>query len=145
MSKITDFLSALKDNNGATFSISTGELNPSTGYMVSVFGSESTFSANASGEERAEYVRTFVNKNAYELCKKGMFLGAWIYEGLVYLDISKNISNKRAAMTEGYLNAQLAIFDCAELIVIQLSHQKNGTEAQKRMYQEMYIDRVCKA
>lgn len=42
----------------------------------------------------------------------GAYVGFWIDNGLLYIDLSMNILDKQRAIYEGLINNQIAIYDC---------------------------------
>ncbi|MGW1867977.1 hypothetical protein ACWCPS_20700 [Streptomyces mauvecolor] len=90
---------------------------PVVGYMVSIAGSERTIPLEDFGPESlAEYVGDY----AASVADRGLFYGAWVDEGLVYLDLSMNVIDRSEAVAMGHLESQLAIFDVANGDVISL-------------------------
>jgi hypothetical protein len=109
------------------FSINENGDNPSSGWMVSQAGTERSFSIEdlASAEPndlrenpvepwhdnvKAE-VNRFISDNRSDLSQPGTFLGGWVDEGRLYLDVSHNIQSKDEAMTYAEDNDQLAAFN----------------------------------
>ncbi|GAA4071582.1 hypothetical protein [Streptomyces hundungensis] len=90
---------------------------PVDGYMVSIAGSERTIPIESFGSETlAEYMSGY----ASSAIGRGLFYGAWVDGGLVYLDLSVNVRDREEAEAMGRLESQLAIFDVANGDVISL-------------------------
>lgn len=136
---IKAFIKSILDNGGASYNLNTGELNPSKGYFVSNHGSEEIFE-----EWTPEDVRTYINKNAIELTNPSVFLGAWIQDGVLFLDCSAQILDKKEAINSGFNNFQQAIYNANEGVVINLpTLQECGTETQKQAYKDMKVRELC--
>lgn len=120
---------------GFSYNITTGEHNPTTGYMVSLQGHEKTYN---SSDFVNNDIKAFVKNNAEHLSNEHRFVGGWADDELVYLDVSVNITNLKNAIYTGMTNNQLSIFDCANKLIINLpSPQRSGTMTQNRTYNEM--------
>ncbi|MFD7336701.1 hypothetical protein ACFV98_11940 [Streptomyces violascens] len=112
---LQDQCRTIVDDGGLTFS--PFELTPVVGYMVSIAGSERIIPLEDFGPENlAEYVGDY----AASVADLGLFYGAWVDEGLVYLDLSMNVIDRSEAVAMGHLESQLAIFDVANGDVISL-------------------------
>ncbi|MFG2228062.1 hypothetical protein [Streptomyces sp. NPDC048644] len=106
---------AIINDGGHTFSPTLP--TPVDGYMVSIAGSERTFPVESFGPEvLAEYMADY----APRVANQGLFYGAWVDGGLVYLDLSLNVADRAEAEAMGRLESQLAIFDVANGEVISL-------------------------
>ena len=126
---------------GASFNLTTGIYNPNNGYFVSLPNNERQFSLTDFTQDN---LSEFIRDNVALLCKDNNFLGSWVENGIVYLDVSEQISDKRRAIEVGMLRNQLAIFDANSSQVISLpSNQKSGTLTQQRAYITSVIDRLC--
>ncbi|MES9589935.1 hypothetical protein ABWK57_13900 [Streptomyces sp. NPDC094045] len=91
---------------------------PTTGYMVSLAGSErmmhvDRFSVAAYEQYLTDYRIRVRSTNA-------LFYGAWVDGGYVYLDLSINVQSLEEAKGLGHMESQLAIFDVANETVISL-------------------------
>ena len=102
------------ENDGLTLS-SDGEIaNLKTGYMVSLSGYEKVIK-DIKFLELAQ-VKSYLKKAK----RLNAFVGFWVDDGKIYLDLSINISNKKEALKIAKNNKQLAIFDCKKLVSIHL-------------------------
>jgi hypothetical protein len=122
---------------GVSYNVTTGEVNPKSGYMVSILGFEKQFDVDTI---KADDLRDFVSDNAYDLWGENRFVGGWIDKDTnkVVLDISVNITDATNAYYTGIINKQKAIYDCANKRSIPLpSPQTAGTETQKKAYAKM--------
>lgn len=135
------FYSETLQNGGASYSILTGELNPTNGYFVSIANKGITVDLNNFNQK---VVADFISENAIQLNQAKYFVGSWIEKGIVYLDITVQVTDKRNALELGYRNGQLAIYDANVGKVIDLpSPQRAGTYTQQRGYITSVIDRLC--
>jgi hypothetical protein len=117
---------------GFSYNITTGEHNPNDGYMVSIQGFEEQYYYE---DFESKDLKNFVAKNAIHFAAGNRFIGGWVDDKLVYLDVSVNIKNLEKAIYTGISNNQLAIYDCESNVSITLpSAQKSGTMTQNRDY-----------
>ena len=83
-------------------------LTQQSGYMVSIANHETTFTINTD-------INTIINKvqEYQELIKNKQhyFIGLWVDNSTIYLDISKHFQDKQNAVAFGVDNDQLAIYD----------------------------------
>lgn len=117
MSNLKQFVKATIENGGASFNLVTGELNPTTGYMVAIQGHEKIV-PNVTSEKQLQYIISdFIREHAIILASgisnEGNYIGTWLHEGNLYLDVSCNVSNKADAIKVAKEGSQLAIWDCA--------------------------------
>lgn len=120
---------------GISYNVTTGEANPKTGYMVSILGFEKQFRTNNITDKD---IKEYVLDNAHELWGENRYLGGWLDNGTVYLDISVNILDVTNACYTGIINKQKTIYDCSNKRSIPLpSPQTAGTETQKKEYAKM--------
>lgn len=101
-------------NGGATWY--PGKDAPETGYMVSQFGNElkikiADFTPSTVATYQAVHAPVMAHNDFY---------GAWVYEGYVYLDVSRQYLSRSQAHTMAQVNAQLAYWDVARQVSIDL-------------------------
>jgi hypothetical protein len=138
---LQQFYAQTLSNGGASYSILSGELNPTQGYFVSLPNNE--FKASLAGFN-PNMVQDFIYKNSEALNKENTFVGSWVDNGNVYLDVTVQVMDKRTALELGYRNGQRAIYDANLGQVINLpSPQRAGTFTQQRSYITSVIDRLC--
>lgn len=122
---------------GVSYNVTTGEVNPKTGYMVGILGFEKQYDLDAIN---ASDLREYVLDNAYDLWGENRFVGGWIDTDTqkVVLDISVNITDVTNACYTGIINKQKCIYDCSNKRNISLpAPQTAGTEVQKKAYAKM--------
>lgn len=135
---LQNFLSDVLTNGGASFNITTGVYNPSQGFFVSVPNRE-VQTTNLT----ADLLANFVNNNIDLLSNESYFLGGWVENGVIYLDVSEQIFDKRIALTQGINRNQLAIFDASNSEVINLpTRQTSGTLTQQKAYITQAVDNL---
>lgn len=135
-----DFFEATILNNGATFNNFTRELNPTKGYFVSLPKHEQRIEID---NFSIQHVKDFINCNN-DVLNEHNFVGSWIDNGIVYLDVTQQFQDKRQAITIGYSRGQKAIFDANLGVVIELpSSQTSGTITQQRGHLTQIIDKLC--
>jgi hypothetical protein len=129
------FLSEVLKNNGGSYNITTGESNPTDGYMVSLPNNELVIDAN---DLCATVLSEYIINNAEELSSNESFVGLWIDNGKAYLDVSVKYNDIEAACYVGILSDQKAIYDNANAVAIHLpTPQRSGTMTQRRTYNYM--------
>lgn len=137
---LQNFLSDVLTNGGASFNITTGVYNPNKGFFVSVPNREVQKEVSLFNYED---ILAFIRENVQILCNESYFLGGWVENGIVYLDVSEQIFDKRIALTQGINRNQLAIFDASNSSVINLpTRQTSGTLTQQRAYITQAVDNL---
>ena len=141
--KANKFIQLLKDNSGVSYNMVTKEYNPNKGYFVSLPNLETKVDLKTLNVEN---IATFINKHRSLLQDKTKFIGGWIDNDTVYLDISEQLFDKREALERGYKHNQLAIYDANEGEVINLpTPQRSGTTTQQKAYITQVIDKLISA
>ena len=129
------FLSEVLKNNGGSYNITTGESNPTDGYMVSLPNNELIIDAD---DLCATVLSEYIINNAEELSSNESFVGLWIDNGKAYLDVSVKYNDIETACYVGILSDQKAIYDNANAVAIHLpTPQRSGTMTQRRTYNYM--------
>jgi hypothetical protein len=129
------FLSEVLKNNGGSYNITTGEYNPTDGYMVSLPNNELVIDAD---DLCAIVLSEYIMTNIEELCSDKSFVGLWIDNGKAYLDVSVKYNDLETACYVGIINDQKAIYDNANAVAIHLpTAQRSGTMTQQRTYNRM--------
>jgi hypothetical protein len=111
--EVSKFKKALLKNGGATISVKTGNINPKSGYFVSLADRGGKFPIEKFKEMTFLILISYISENRYFLLDESedYFLGGWVYEDTVYLDVSVRIEDREEAIEIGLLNNQLAIYD----------------------------------
>ena len=136
------FIQLLKENSGVSYNMITKEYSPNKGFFVSLPNLETKVSLKSLS---VDDIVTFINRHRTLLQDKTKFIGGWIDNEVVYLDISEQIFDKREALELGYKHNQLAIYDANEGKVIDLpTPQRSGTITQQKAYITQVIERLSK-
>lgn len=99
--------SVIRDGFGIT--INGQNLAPALGYMVSVYPErEERYPVEA---VTADVIEGYVARHADLIDSPVNFLGAWVTDGVVYLDVSVNEIDRGRAVALGREHDQLAIYD----------------------------------
>jgi hypothetical protein len=87
------------------------------GYFVGIKGHESVSDNldNIDGD-----VADFISENGFHLNDIDHYLGGWVDDGKLYLDVSTHVDEKRNALQKGYENDQKAIYDIKRGLSIYL-------------------------
>lgn len=106
-------------NGGATLDTNYNNFNASTGYMVSLDGYEAKINI-----DNIEAIKKEIETKKEEAQKiKNSYIGLWVENGLLYVDISKHIKNYNRALEVARNNKQLAIYDLKNNDSIYLSYK----------------------
>ena len=117
MNNIQKILNTTKRNGGCSMNPVTGEV-PTSGYMVAT---------NPDFEKRLPRIN-YADIEAYaaehdalfSAPKSFMFLGTWKHNGITMLDVSMRFEGKQAALDFAKVGGQLAIYDIAKQIDIEV-------------------------
>ncbi len=106
-------LAALKPGEGGSVHAKTGE-NPHDRYMVSLAGRSQIFEAGHT--PTAKDYQDYAKKNADQLGKGENHIGIWRDPaGATFLDVSKSMKDRNAAVMTGRKNNQQSIFDLKKM------------------------------
>lgn len=112
-----DFLSIAESiavHGGVTVSV-RGEELPTGGYFVSRYGFEETVALD---ENLSSSVAAYAERYSDRLDRPGVYLGAWVEDGHVVLDVSDWWQSRTLARAAGWERGQRAIFDIAKQEVV---------------------------
>ena len=109
MNNLHDFVDSIIQNGGATFNLAMGTA-PTSGYVVSLKGGSHT-PIDETRQSIEQTINQFVAEKGLELSVDENFLGGWVDDGWLYLDISRVYDEKKKAMLVGIQNNQKAIFN----------------------------------
>lgn len=107
-------------NGGATLDCNYNNFNASAGYMVSLYGYETKISINNIEEIKKEILK----KMELIRTKKGCFVGLWVENDLLYIDISKHIEDYNKALEVARNNQQKAVYNLKNDKSIYLNYEK---------------------
>ena len=127
---------------GVSYNITTGQINPDHGYMVSIRGYEESFNIDEFSDKD---IQLYTLKYADVLSDASKYIGGWLDRDnyKVVLDVSINIEDIKYACYVGIINKQNYMYDCSNKNNIPLpSPQANGTETQKKAYAKMKAEQL---
>lgn len=101
---------ALTTDQGFTCHDHLGD-GPKGGYMVSF--SKKTEKVIAVADITPADIAAYRDKHKSALANPNNYLGAWVYEGNVYLDVSTHVTSLEDAMAKAKANSQLGVYDIA--------------------------------
>lgn len=110
--KINEIINNLENiikDGGATIDKDGKKATFQNGFFVSIYGAEKKQPIKSIDIEALK--KDLQQKFEYITKHKNNYIGLWIYDGLLYTDISKHIKHKQDALTLGVKNNQKAIFD----------------------------------
>ncbi|HZK70620.1 MAG TPA: hypothetical protein VFD03_03740 [Clostridia bacterium] len=90
-------------------------VKPVEGYMVSFRSKEHKINVL---DFNVGHVDSFIRSNLDLLHNRNCFVGTWIDNDIVYIDISLNISDKDQALIWGKANGQICIWDVKKKVEI---------------------------
>lgn len=113
---ISEIISSLKASQGFSFNVNTLEINPSHGYMVAI-DKESEFMVSNyndlitnNPDKIVSIIRAYIDNNKSKLTET-TFVGGWIDNDILYLDLSEILPSKALAIEACINRQQLAYFD----------------------------------
>lgn len=81
------------------------------GYGVSLPGHEERIAMNAPAVERAAAVENYAERKQPELCRPNQYLGGWVEDGNLVLDLTVIVGERHAAMMLAEAWGQRAVYD----------------------------------
>lgn len=113
--KTSNIIKQVDKNGGATLTSNLNNNRLKGGYMVSLRGYERRYKKMGACFMKAldKYKALAKSLNAY--------VGLWVDNGLVYLDLSINVKDKERAIRKGIDNKQLAIYNIGDRSYIMLA------------------------
>lgn len=108
------------ENKGATLDKDYNGFKSENGFMVSLKGEEVKVNKNdiENIKKEVEKKREFIKD------KKGLFIGLWLEDDILYIDVSIHIVNYLRALEVARKNEQKAIFDLEKKDSIYLTYLK---------------------
>ena len=110
-------------NEGATLDYNYNSFNSNIGFMVSLKGQEVKVNKNDIENIKKEVDK----KREFIKDKKGLFIGLWLEDDILYIDISVHIINYLKALEVARNNEQKAIYDLKNSNSIYLTYLKYYT------------------
>ena len=123
MKNLKEFVASTIEDGGATMNVATGDV-PTSGYVVSMTGIEKTYVLFGNDVVKeiliSGAVKLYVKDNDDVLSLPGMYLGSWIDDGVLYIDISNVIDNEHDALRMAVANKQKAYYDLNNAKTIEI-------------------------
>lgn len=124
MSNLIKFKQSILNNGGASYNLLNGQLNPTDGYMVSIKGHEVVIGEN--WVYKTQYhIAEYIKEKAIILCgavtNSRFFIGAWVDDNKLYLDVSMKVTTKEEAEKMAMDNEQKAYYDNGKQETIYLN------------------------
>lgn len=120
-------LANVRRTNGCTYSPITKQYNPSTGYMVAMFGYEHVIDRIWNSMD-LKHVLNFwlvkhgLNVSAIHWAEWNVYIGLWENDGKLYIDLSQHITaDEKIAVELGKARNQISIWDCANKSEIKIA------------------------
>jgi hypothetical protein len=101
------------ENQGCSMNLDG--LQPVTGYMVAVKDKEQKINIL---DFNAGHIDSFIRANLSDLHNRNYFVGTWVNDDIVYLDLSLNMPHKEGALIWGKANGQICIWDVEKKVEI---------------------------
>lgn len=98
------------NNEGFSYNINNGDVNPDKGFMVSRIGHEEIV---PQGADLVAYGKHYFLRHAEQLAEDNAYMGCWYNGSQFVFDVSENVQTKEVAIVLGEHNKQDAIWDCA--------------------------------
>jgi hypothetical protein len=121
-----DAMHALTKDGGFTLHDHVGD-GPKDGYMVSL--NKDTEEVHDLSEFQREHLAAFRERHAQELADPRSYLGGWVHEGKVYLDVSHHEPDLNKAMDLARQHKQLGIYDVAGSRTVMTDQQQGQQSA----------------
>ena len=139
---LQNFFTDTLNNGGASFNITTGVYNPTQGYFVSL----PNYTKKVPLEDfKTSHLKDFIDNNYDVLSNENNFVGGWVDNGIVYLDITEQITDRRRSLELAYNRGQKSVYNANSNVCIDLpTPQKSGTTTQQKAYITITIDNLCK-
>lgn len=119
---MNNLVKSIRANGGFTADKSFN--TPTTGYMVSIKGTEVQFpNYSTMSDEQIERECYHYYLNEVNWKRQGVYFGAWVYDGVLFFDNSINIQDLEVAIAFGRANEQIAIWDVANGKEIRLTDE----------------------
>ena len=120
---LRQFIKGTIENGGASYNLMDGNFNPKTGYMVAKPGAEMIIELSNGRDvyNITKAVKMFIKDHIRDILASDQnYIGSWISDNKLYLDISLRYMNRDVALLRGEQFNQLAIWDCEKGKTINL-------------------------
>ena len=114
MSNLILFKKSILNNGGASYNLLNGQLNPTDGFMVSIADHETILKQNWIPQLQY-HIASYIKEKAHILCggltNQRYFIGAWVENDELYLDVSTKVTTREEAERIAKDNGQKAYYD----------------------------------
>ena len=114
MSNLILFKKSILNNGGASYNLLNGQLNPTDGFMVSIADHETILKQNWIPQLQY-HIASYIKEKAHILCggltNQRYFIGAWVDNDELYLDVSTKVTTREEAERIARDNGQKAYYD----------------------------------
>jgi hypothetical protein len=114
MSNLILFKKSILNNGGGSYNLLNGQLNPTDGFMVSIADHE-TILKNNWIPQLQYHIASYIKEKAHILCggltNQRYFIGAWVENDELYLDVSTKVTTREEAERIAKDNGQKAYYD----------------------------------
>jgi len=114
MSNLILFKKSILNNGGGSYNLLNGQLNPTDGFMVSIADHE-TILKNNWIPQLQYHIASYIKEKAHILCggltNQRYFIGAWVENDDLYLDVSTKVTTREEAIRIAIDNGQKAYYD----------------------------------
>lgn len=120
---LRQFIQGTIENGGASYNLMDGDFNPKTGYIVAKPGTEVIVELSNGRDvyNITKAVKMFIQDHIKDILASDQnYIGSWISDGKLYLDISLRYTDRNIALNIGEQFNQLAIWDCENGKAIKL-------------------------
>lgn len=115
MANVNDLYRSFQSTGGGSYNPTNGNMNPETGYMVSIPGFERIVKKPSNGNVfRSQFTNYFHSEGIDSTLKAdpNLYVGVWTHNGNMYLDVSEHFDDFSEAYSHGIRRNQIAIYDC---------------------------------
>lgn len=114
MSNLILFRKSILNNGGGSYNLLNGQLNPTDGFMVSIADHETILKQDWIPQLQY-HIASYIKEKAHILCggltNQRYFIGAWVENDELYLDVSTKVTTREEAIRIAIDNGQKAYYD----------------------------------
>lgn len=110
------------NTGGATYNINTGELDPTSGFIVSLVGFEKIVDIPKDLNEFQDIMNNYLQRIIWDqlMGRSDIYLGFWINADKLIIDLSERFEDRDGAILAGYKRGQKTIYNANMGIVYNL-------------------------
>lgn len=121
---LINVFNSIKETGGATYNMNTSELNPKTGYIVSLIGYEKIVDKiPQTFNEFQDIVLNYLQKKVWDILANSemIYLGFWVHNNKLVIDLSERFETRQGALLTAYERNQQGVWDAAQSKTIYLT------------------------